>query len=126
MLINCTNHPYEIWSEAQREAAREYGDVLDLPFPAILPEYTSDDLRRLAEEYSAKIEAYHPNAVMVAGEFTFMFMLVDKLLCDGVKVICTCSRRQTTERKKSDGSNEKISLFVFERFREYERYGGNV
>ena len=124
MLINCTNHPYSIWNEPQRKAAAaEYGEVVDLKFPSILPEYDSAQLRCIADEYAAKIKEMNPTAVMVAGEFTFAFMLIDKLLSDGIKVVCTCSARKTTEFKNPDGSNEKKSVFVFERFREYEYYG---
>ena len=126
MLINCTNHPYSIWSDKQKNAAKKYGEVTDLPFPAVLPRYDGADLRRMTEEYSAKIIEMKPDAVMVAGEFTFAFMLVDKLLQDGIKVICTCSARQTTEVKLPDGSNEKKAVFVFERFREYEYYKGKT
>lgn len=122
MLINCTNHPYEIWNDPQRNAAAAYGQVLDLPFPHIDPRYTSEDLRKLTEDYCETIKSYSPEAVMVAGEFTFAFMLVDKLLRDGVKVICSCSRRMTVEVKKDDGTNEKQSVFLFEGFREYTRY----
>ena len=122
MLINCTNHPYEIWNDAQRKAAATYGQVLDIPFPQIDPKWTTEELRKLTEEYCEKIEAYAPVAVMVAGEFTFAFMLVDKLLRDGIKVICSCSRRMTVEVKKDDGTNEKQSVFLFEGFREYTRY----
>lgn len=122
MLINCTNHPYEIWNDAQRKAAETYGRVVDLPFPQINPQYTAEDLRKLTDEYSEKIELQSPDAVLVAGEFTFAFMLVDKLLRDGIRVLCTCSRRMTFERKNNDGTNEKKSVFLFEGFREYERY----
>lgn len=58
----------------------------------------------------------------MAGEFTFAFMLVDKLLQDGIRVMCSCSRRMTVEVKKDDGTNEKKSVFLFEGFRDYERY----
>ena len=47
MLINCTNHPYEIWGEAQRNGAGCYGDVLDFPFPQIDPRmgtYTFEEI----------------------------------------------------------------------------------
>jgi len=63
-----------------------------------------------------------PEAVLVAGEFTFAFMLTDKLLSDGIKVVCTCSRRVTTEVKRPDGTNEKKVSFLFEGFREYKRF----
>lgn len=122
MLINCTNHPYEIWNDAQRKAAQAYGPVVDLPFPHIEPDYTAVDLRKLTEDYSEKIKKQSPTAVLVAGEFTFAFMLVDKLLQDGIHVMCSCSRRVTVEVKKDDGTNEKTAVFLFEGFREYTRY----
>lgn len=122
MLINCTNHPYEIWNDAQRKAAEVYGEVVDFPFPHIDPELTVEDLRKLTEDCCEKIKVRSPAAVMVAGEFTFTFMLVDKLIRDGITVICSCSRRMTVESKKDDGTNEKKSVFLFERFREYTRY----
>ena len=124
MLINCSNHPYEIWSDLQKEAASIYGEVTEMPFPQIDPVLDSDEIRRLVAEYARKIEQQKPDAVFVAGEFTFTFMLVDKLLSDGVKVIASCSRRVTEEIKKEDGTNEKKSVFRFERFREYEYFDG--
>ena len=62
------------------------------------------------------------DAVLVAGEFAFVFLLVDKLLSDGVRVLCASSKRLTTEEKRPDGSIEKRSVFVFERFRDYEYF----
>ena len=122
MLINCSNHPYTIWPDAQREAAKIYGTVKALPFPPIGPEQQMPQLRELAEAYAEKIEGEHPAAVMVAGEFTFTFLLVDKLLCDGVRVLCPCSKRVTTEVRRPDGTNEKTAIFIFECFREYQHY----
>lgn len=122
MLINCTNHPYEMWNDAQRKAAETYGEVVDLPFPHIEPELTAADLRKLADYYCEKIESRRPAAVIVSGEFSFTFMLVDKLLRDGIKVMCSCSRRMTVETKKDDGTSEKRSVFMFEGFREYTHY----
>lgn len=119
MLINCTNHPYEIWNTAQREAAKKYGKVTDLPFPSVDPYADTEVLRKTAAEYVEKIEKMQPEAVLVAGEFTFTFMLVDKLLKDGITVLSTCSKRITKEEKKSDGTNEKMTVFVFECFRPY-------
>lgn len=105
MLINCSNHPYEIWSDLQKEAASIYGEVIEMPFPQIDPVLESEEIRRLVAEYARKIEQQKPDAVFVAGEFTFTFMLVDKLLSDGVKVIASCSRRVTEEIKKEDGTS---------------------
>ena len=63
MFINCTNHPYAIWSEAQREASAVYGEVVDMPFPSIPPDLSVEDIRRLAGEYAEKIEEKDPLAV---------------------------------------------------------------
>ena len=123
MLINCTNHPYEIWNEPQRLAAEVYGEVVDLPFPQVDPASTPGQIRMIVDRYAQQIEALQPDAVLAAGEFTCLFMLVDRLLKDGVEVVCTCSRRITDEEKKPDGSNEKKTRFFFEGFRRYEYYG---
>lgn len=123
MLINCTNHPSERWSDAQKKAAEAFGGVTDFPFPQIDPAASTGELRPLAAEYAEKIEAMHCDAVLAAGEFSFLFLLVDKLLRDGVRVVCSCSRRMTTEEKRADGSIEKNSVFVFEKFRDYEHFG---
>lgn len=123
MLLNCTNHPFEIWNEPLTKAAGKlYGEVVDLPFPFVSPTWSIHDLRREVADYAARIEAFQADAVLVAGEFTFLFMLVDKLLADGVNVICSCSGRNTVEVKNPDGSNEKKSVFFFEGFRPYARY----
>lgn len=123
MLLNCTNHPYEVWSDLLKNAAEEqYGEVVSLPFPQVDPGWGVCEIRREVESYASRIEALHPDAVLAAGEFSFLFMLVDKLLEDGVKVICSCSVRNTVESKNPDGSNEKKSIFLFERFRPYAYY----
>ena len=123
MLLNCTNHPREIWNEPLKKAAEKlYGEIVDLPFPCVSPAWSERDLRREVAAYAAEIEAFQADAVLAAGEFTFLFMLVDKLLADGVNVICSCSERNTVEVKNADGSNEKKSVFLFEGFRPYARY----
>ena len=105
MFVNCTNHPYDMWGDAQRSAAEKYGEVVDLPFPSVDPLLGTDYIRRLVDDYARRIEALHAQAVLVAGEFSFMFMLVDKLLSDGEHVVCACSRRKTTEVRRPDGTN---------------------
>ena len=92
MLINCSNHPSHLWGAKQKEAASAYGEVLDIPFPQVDPQLDEAGLRQIVGDYAARIEAIGADAVFLAGEFTFLFMLVDKLLKDGENVICACSR----------------------------------
>ena len=122
MMLNCTNHPYSIWSEPQRKAAVRYGEVIDLPFPSVDPLMKPEEPRRCVEIYAEQIPAMHPDVVLAAGEFTFLFMLVDKLLREGIRVVCACSERKTVEVRLPDGSNEKKSVFCFEAFRNYEYF----
>ncbi len=122
MFINCTNHPIAMWSEKQKEAASQYGPVVDFPFPPIEPQMTTEELRELTGKTAKQIGEMHPDAVLLAGEFCFVFMLADKLLQDGVRVLSSCARRVATEVKKPDGTNEKKAIFSFEGFREYAYY----
>ena len=123
MLVNFTNHPFEMWSDRQKQfSLEEYKEIYPLPFPAIDPTWTNEQLMAIADEYSEKIKALHPDAVLAAGEMTFLFMMVDKLLKDGIKVVCSCSRRTAVEEKRTDGTIEKISVFSFECYREYRYY----
>ena len=122
MLINCSNHPYAVWPEAQREAAKPFGEVIDLPFPQVEPKQTGDELRALTDGLAEKIEAMEPDLVLVAGEFSLLFMLVDRLLQDGVPVACGCAARETTEFVRPDGATEKKAVFRFAGFRRYEYY----
>ena len=122
MLINCSNHPSHLWGPSQREAASAYGEILDIPFPQVDPGLDEEGIRQLAGDYAARIEALNADAVFLAGEFTFLFMLVDKLLKDGENVICACSKRETEEVLRADGASEKRTVFLFERFRKYSYY----
>lgn len=98
------------------------GDERSFHLPAVDPFADTKELRGLAEDYGKRIIAMKPDAVLVAGEFTLVFMLVDLLLKNKLKVLSSCSRRITTEVRKEDGTNEKKSVFQFERFREYAYY----
>ena len=122
MLINCSNHPSRLWGPSQRAAASVYGEILDIPFPQVDPRLDEDGLWKLAGDFAARIEALGADAVFLAGEFTFLFMLVDKLLKDGENVICACSKRETEEVLRADGASEKRAVFVFERFRKYSYF----
>ena len=35
MFINHTNHPSQYWSDEQLDAGRQYGVIMDMPFPQI-------------------------------------------------------------------------------------------
>ena len=121
MLINLTNHLYRNWPLKQQAAARQYGEVTDLPFPEISADISEGELQKCGREYLLKIRALKPDAVLVMGEFSLVFMLVDALLEEGIPVLCAASDRAAEEKRNPDGTISKNSRFDFVRFREYRR-----
>lgn len=120
MIINLSNHPYHSWTELQKEAAREYGSVTDLSFPAINPDASEGDVSELALLFLEKIEAIlsksadSVNVVHLMGEMTFSFHLASKLI--GLGITCLAS---TTSREVVQTGETKTSVFRFCRFRRY-------
>jgi hypothetical protein len=119
MLINLSNHPSANWSSGQLAAARSFGEVADLPFPAVDPGGDESYIRNLCAEYADKVlqTAGGEEAVVhVMGEMTLTFSLVHALQTKGLVCVASTSQRICTD--KDDGTKEV--QFVFNRFRKYE------
>lgn len=117
LLLNLSNHPSSLWDEKQAVEARKYGNIEDMPFPAIHPEASASEIHAIAEEYADKILEKAEQAhltVHIMGEMTFTFDLVSMLKAEGITCIAS-----TTERIADMNDNTKISEFHFVRFREY-------
>lgn len=121
VFINYSNHPSAMWSTAQRSAAEEYGEIVDLEFRRISSTDGKEDIRRQAQEEFQRIMERHPVAVMCQGEFTMTYALVQMLQQAGIPVLVACSERSAEEHLDEKGNSVKISLFRFVRFREYPR-----
>ena len=118
LFLNLSNHPSDKWSKAQLDAARAYGEVVDMPFPEIDPGATTEEIHRLAEEYAKEISSRYPDCdltVHLMGEMTFCFRLVTLLHARGVRCVASTTQRKTSELP--DGKKE--SIFEFQAFREY-------
>ena len=118
MLINFSNHPSALWGQKQLEAAREYGEVKDMPFPKVSPEAGHDEIQALAEHYVAEIQTLaetHRLVVHVMGEMTFTFLVVSRLKAAGIECVASTTEREA--ELTADG--KKISEFRFVRFRKY-------
>lgn len=115
MLLNLTNHPSPRWSDNQLAAAHDqFGGLQDLPFPNIPSGATTEEVDALAEEYLHKVTEAAPAAVLLQGEFTFVYALTTRLQAQGVTVVVGTSERNVEER---DG--KKIVQFDFVQFRAY-------
>ena len=115
MLLNLSNHPSSNWSKAQLDLAIEcYKEVVDLPFPHIDPDATTDEVTMLAEDYFGKIKTYDAHTVHLMGEHTFCYILANMLRDHGIPCIAS-----TTKRIVEELDSQKIATFEFVQFRIY-------
>lgn len=119
-FINFSNHSSKYWNDKQKNAAKEWGQIIDIPFPSVGGNASEDDILQLAEQVVAKILSYNPSVVMCQGEFTLSYAVVRLLKEKGIKVVSACSERVTTEEHLEDGTSVKHARFDFVKFREYE------
>lgn len=118
MLLNLSNHPSARWSDEQQAVARAaYGAVQDMPFPAVDPHWTRDQVEQLADMYLGDILRMSPwpTAVHLMGELTFCFALTRKLEAAGIPCVASTSERQVVDL----GEGRKEAQFRFVRFRPY-------
>lgn len=118
-FVNFSNHPSASWSAEQREAAEQYGKIIDITFPQVDAAADEAYVNHLAERMIEEIISCNPAAVMVQGEFTLVFRVVTELLERGVRTVAACSERKTEEWTQEDGTIVKKAVFQFVRFREY-------
>lgn len=119
IFINHTNHPAARWSAEQISAARVYGEIVDVAFPAVNAAATTQEVRELVQNNLKKILELEPAIVLCQGEFNYTFAMVEELKKLGVKVVAATSERVAVEEILSDGSTRQISTFRFVQFREY-------
>jgi CRISPR-associated Csx2 family protein len=120
LLINLSNHPSSQWEAPQHQAASEFGEIIDIPFPEIEPEWDANQVEELAKAYLDKIlavasENHAEPVVHLMGEYVFCFKLATMLKTNDIKVLVSTSQRQSV--MNDDGT--KTIKFSFTRFREY-------
>ena len=120
LFINHTNHPSAQWSEEQLQAARQYGDVVDVPFPQIEAGLSEAEVHDMAEAAAGRIAELKPSAVLVQGEFTYSYALIRLLQAAGIRAVAACSERQTIAVLNESQETLKQSVFKFVQFRVYD------
>ena len=119
LLINLSNHPYETWGDKQKNAAAEYGEVIDMAFPMVDANDDEAYIKTLADDFFQRIIEYaekYKVTVHLMGELTFTFALLKLLQERGIGCIASTSKRIVKE--EVPGKKEEV-IFEFERFREY-------
>lgn len=126
MFINLSNHPSAGWPESEIAAATAWGEVTDIPFPAIRAESPEEEISRLAAGYLARIPADGSSAVMVTGEYSLVYALVDALLEKECRVVCPEAEVSVSVTRGKGGVSERKLNYDFRRFVEYQRYPGDT
>lgn len=119
LFINLSNHPSSQWKEEQLCAAREYGDIMDMPFPQVNPDATAEEVNSIADDLVDKIKVLGDDndvVVHVMGEMGLTYKIVRKLGFLGIRCVCSTSYRVV----KDEEDGKRVVEFHFERFREYE------
>ena len=119
-FVNFSNHSSKYWSKNQIEAARAWGEIVDIPFPNVEADCTEEEIRYIAESTIQEIMKYQPQAVLCQGEFTLSYAVIRCLRQMGIMVCAACSKRIAEEICLEDGISKKESQFEFVRFRKYE------
>lgn len=119
IFLNYTNHCSDLWSKEQLKAANEYGTIVDMPFPAVDPEYGEEQISELAAAEADKIIAIKPNAVLSQGEMSLAHSVINILKAADITVLCATANRITETEIEADGSVLKKVCFRFVRFRKY-------
>lgn len=117
-FLNLSNHPSSTWKEAQLAAARTIGDIVDLPFPDVPADATTEDIAAMVREMVSKVQretGSRPCTVHVMGEMTFTFALVKALTDLGYRCVASTSQRMV--EMLEDGT--KNVRFEFCDFRDY-------
>lgn len=118
-FINCSNHHSNMWNKEQRNAAEQWGEIVDYPFPNISANADEQEICECAEQIVGEIMKMDVSAVMCQGEYTLTYAITTRLLESGIPVLVACSERKTEEIILEDGSVQKQSIFRFVKFRKY-------
>ncbi len=111
-------------------AAQSFGEVRDLPFPAIAPNADLNTIIVIAQEHVQKCRNQFDHfqnpessikdpesAIHVMGEMTFVYQFVKLATAAGLRCVASTTERLAVDHP--DGS--KTSEFRFVRFRDYEK-----
>ena len=122
MFLNISNHPSSKWSKEQKMEASKWGEIADVEFPSIPASASKEDVENYAKDLLDKIMddfPVRPDIVMIQGEMTFTYAMIQLLLVKGITSVAACSDRVSNEVVQADGTTKKVSEFKFVQFREY-------
>lgn len=124
MFINLSNHPSVKWGSAQLKSAFALttdNQIKDIQFPAVPATATTTDILAIADGLHHTVMENKPEVIMISGEFTLAYAMIELCLRAGIKVVAACSDRCTKEVVNEDGTTTKTTVFEFVQFREFPK-----
>lgn len=122
MFINISNHPSNRWSKEQIEAAKQYGEIVDIPFPNVPADASETNIISLADNVMNLVRGVTfgnlssvRDAIHIMGESGLVFRLVSEIK----EIWFFDPIYSTTERTVEEKDGQKISVFRFVKFRRY-------
>lgn len=118
LFINLSNHPSSTWQPAQLAAAKQYGEIIDIDFPAVDALCLPERVDQLANQYALDIINRGAPTYLTAhvmGEMTLTFRIVELLKAQGIRCVASTTERIVTNLP----DNRKETQFTFVQFREY-------
>jgi hypothetical protein len=119
MLINFSNHKSSKWSCDQLNAAKEYGEIVDIAFPEVDPKGSEEYIETISEKYLNEIKETAKGQkafVHIMGEMTLTYSLIKKLQKEHFICIASTTKRITVEKENGTFTTQ----FIFEKFRIYK------
>lgn len=119
MLINISGINSRQWDPLQRAAAlRDYGMVIDLPFPEVPAAATEEEVAALARDTVDKAMslASEETSFLVKGEMSLTIAMIDILREAGHTVLIPASERWIDEVRHGK-NKQKRTRHKFVRFR---------
>lgn len=96
------------------------GCVIEEKSPVqINPEWGKEDIENLAKAEFERIKLKDPKYVLLAGEPSLTFALVQMCKEANITALCATTKRESIETTQPDGSVVKTNVFRHVRFREF-------
>jgi hypothetical protein len=127
MFYNFSNHRSNIWPKERVEAIQKcWGQIIDIEFPLFPVEFSEEEVLSLAKDYIVTLNLGPKDAILIMGEYSFTFTVVDYLLSQNMNVFCIKSRQIRTSVQKEDGTTERVQRTFFLGNLPYQRYNGDL
>lgn len=120
MFVNLSNHPSRDWLPEQLQAALQLASpVFDIPFPSVAPELDGPEFSNLAHAIANQVVDAGARAVMLQGEFTLVYALVNLLRQASIPCYAAATERISASETLPGGVIRKTSDYRFVRFRQF-------